>query len=151
MNAQYLKSGTTLAELILVLALLAAAAGVASPRLVHARDEYAVRSARDATAALVDRARTLAQLRGSARLRIDPAAAEIRVEAPIGNPAGSPLFLRSDWGADVSIAGRGSTAPLDLDFDGRGLGRLANRTLRFRRGGQEARLTLSSYGRVRRW
>lgn len=150
MNASTSRAGATLAELILSLSILACAAGIALPRLVNARDEYAVRAARDAAAALVDRTRLLAQVRGSARLRIDPGAGEIRVEAPIGTPARDGLLTEPDWGAALSVAGSGSGAVL-LDFDGRGLGRLANRTLRFRRGDSEARLTLSSYGRARRW
>jgi len=145
-----LRAGTSLAELALVLALLGAVAAIATPRLVGARDEYAVRAARDAAAALVDRARLLAQLRGSARLDVDPALSEIRVEAPIGSPVATPLRSGAEWGAALSIAGS-RPGTVSLDFDAHGLGRLANRTLQFRRGGREARLTLSTYGRVRRW
>ena len=144
------RAGATLAELVLSLSILAWAAGLALPRLAGARDEYAVRAARDAAAALVDRARLLAQLRGSARLRIDPGAAELRIEAPIGTAAGAPLLPGAEWGAALVIAGHGS-GPVALDFDVRGLGRVASRTLQFRRGDREARLTLSAYGRVRRW
>ena len=143
------RAGATLAELILSISLLSGAAAIAVPRLIGTRDEYAARAARDAAAALVDRARTLAQLRGSARLRIDPAVGEIRVEAPIGSAVGAPLHTAADWGVVLALSG--SPGPAALDFDVRGLGRLANRTLRFQRGGREARLTLSTYGRVRRW
>jgi len=150
MKAHRRRAGTSLAELVLSLAILSCAAAFATPRLVGARDEYAVRAARDAAAALVDRARLLAQLRGSARLQIDPARSEIRVEAPIGSPVASPLRSATEWGAVISVAGS-RPGMVSLDFDAHGLGRLANRTLRFRRGGREARLTLSTYGRVRRW
>jgi hypothetical protein len=143
------RAGATLAELLLSLSILTCAAGLAWPRLAGARDEYAVRAARDAAAALVDRTRLLAQARGSARLRVDPAAGRMQLESPIGVPAGTPLLTGPDWGAALDVAG--SAGAVVLDFDGRGLGRLANRTLQFRRGTREARLTLSSYGRVRRW
>jgi type II secretory pathway pseudopilin PulG len=150
MNRLRLRAGASLAELILSLAILTCAAAFATPRLAGARDEYAVRAARDAAAALVDRARLLAQLRGSARLSIDPVASEIRVEAPIGSATASPLRPGAEWGAALSVSGS-RPGTVALDFDAHGLGRLANRTLQFRRGGREARLTLSTYGRVRRW
>jgi type II secretory pathway pseudopilin PulG len=150
MKSTRLRAGASLAELVLSLAILSCTAAFATPRLAGARDEYAVRAARDAAAALVDRARLLAQLRGSARLVIDPALSEIRVEAPIGNPAATPLRPGAEWGAALSVAG-GRVGAITLDFDAHGLGRLVNRTLQFRRGEHEARLTLSTYGRVRRW
>ncbi len=150
MKTLRLRAGASLAELILCLAILSCAAAFATPRLAGARDEYAVRAARDAAAALVDRARLLAQLRGSARVDVDPALSEIRVEAPIGSPTSSPLRAAAEWGAALSVAGS-RPGTVSLDFDAHGLGHLANRTLQFRRGGREARLTLSTYGRVRRW
>jgi type II secretory pathway pseudopilin PulG len=150
MNTRGLRAGTSLAELVLTLAILGCAAAIAVPRLSGARDEYAVRAARDAAAALVDRARLLAQLRGSARLDVDPVLSEIRVESPIGTPAATPLRPGAEWRAALAIAGSQS-GTVSLDFDAHGLGRVANRTIRFRRGDREARLTLSTYGRVRRW
>lgn len=144
------RAGTTLAELILTISIMAAVAAFALPQLTGARDEYAVRAARDAAAALVDRTRSLAQLRGSGRVLVDPRASEIRIEAPIGTPVAGSLSPRAEWGAEVLLSGR-PVGVLALDFDARGLGRLANRTLRFRRGDREARLSLSTYGRVRRW
>ncbi|MGD8276574.1 MAG: hypothetical protein PVH00_01050 [Gemmatimonadota bacterium] len=150
MTSHRLRAGASLAELVLSLAILGCAAAIATPRLTGARDEYAVRAARDAAAALVDRARLLAQLRGSARLDVDPARSEIRVESPIGSPMATPLRSGAEWGAALTVAG-GRPGTVSLDFDAHGLGRLANRTLRFRRGDREARLTLSTYGRVRRW
>jgi len=150
MTTNQLRAGVSLAELVLSLAILGCAASFATPRLAGTRDEYAVRAARDAAAALVDRARLVAQLRGSARLDVDPVRSEIRFESPIGVPAATPLRTGAEWGAALTVAG-GRPGTVSLDFDGHGLGRLANRTLQFRRGDRVARLTLSTYGRVRRW
>ena len=53
-------------------------------------------------------------------------------------------------GVEVAT-GFGMAFPREIRFDALGLGQVASETLRFRRGGAEAGLVLSSYGRVRRW
>ncbi len=141
--------GATLADLLITLAILAVLLAMAAPRLVRARDAYAVRGARDAAASLIERAAALAGMRGGARLQVDPGAGELRAEAPPGQPAGQALRLTLQFGVVLSVDGH--SGPLALDFDGLGLGSIANRTLRFRRGGEEARLSLSLYGRPRQW
>jgi hypothetical protein len=120
------------------------------PRVRGAVDMYATRAARDAAAAEFARARSLAVARGSARVIVEPATSSLRVEAPIGLPAGDPLRLADRLAVHVTIDNHG-TSPVPLDFDALGIGRIANRTVRFTRGSAEARLTLSSFGRPRRW
>jgi hypothetical protein len=137
-------------DLLVVLALLSVIASVTAPRLVNARNAYAARAARDAAAAWVERARSLASSRGTARLIVDPAVGELRLEAPAGVVVRIPLAVESAFGVQLSVDGTRSGA-VELDFNAMGLGVLANRTLRFRRGDEEARLSLSTYGRARRW
>jgi type II secretory pathway pseudopilin PulG len=143
------RSGVTLPDLIITLAILAILAVMAAPRLRRAGEAMATRSARDAAATEFERARVLALARGTARVIVDPAAAEIRVEAPAGLPAGPPLRL-DGFATAVTVDGL-ATGTANLDFNAIGLGVSANRTIRFRRGQQESRLSLSIYGRVRRW
>jgi len=143
------RRGATLTDLIATLGIAGILLGMAVPRLSAARDGRAAAAARDAAAALIARARTLAVAQGTAAVIIDPAIAVVTVEAPAGSPAGDPLRLGDAFGVTLSVDQ--SAASVRLDFDALGTGRLVNRTIRFRRGQAEARLSLSSYGRPRRW
>jgi hypothetical protein len=91
----------------------------------------------------------LALSRGSARLAVDLAGDAVHIESPAGEAAEPRRELGAEFGVDIVVDQ--ATAPVMLDFDGLGVGRLANRTFRIRRGAAEARLTLSTYGRPRRW
>lgn len=137
-------SGFTLLELLVVLALITVLAAMGFPATARARDGMAVVAARDAVAGEIARARALATLHGSARVRIESTG--IAIEAP----AAVPFAVRSlaDLRVALSIDGAGHA---EIDFDALGLGRLANRTVRIARGEAVAGLTLSSYGRVRKW
>jgi len=150
MNNGARRAGATLPELLLLLSLLAVLGGMGVSASAGALDRVSVRGARDAVATTVGRARTLARLHGSARIQIDAATGTLRLESPIGSTSPVANPIGDAFGVEISIDG-GVTSPVTLDFDALGLGRLANRTLRFRRNGAEARLTLSSYGRPRRW
>jgi hypothetical protein len=144
-----LRAGATLVDVVVVLAILSIVSGMAAPRLGAARDGWAAAAARDATIAIVAKARTQAMARGSARLIVDPVSSVIRLESPIGVVVGEALHIGREWG--VAVAVDRASGVVGIDFDGLGLGRLASRTLRFRRGAAEARLSLSTYGRPRRW
>jgi type II secretory pathway pseudopilin PulG len=143
------RAGATLVDLVVSLAILSVVSTIAAPRLGAARDAWAAGVARDATIVVITRARTQAVVHGSARLALDPAASTVAVEAPIGVPNGDVLYLGDTWGVALSVDH--ANGPVRIDFDGLGLGRLASRTLRFSRGGAEARVSLSTYGRPRRW
>lgn len=146
MTTRVLHGGATLPELLILLSLVAILASMSLSVAGHARDGVAVRAARDAVAAELARARALARLHGAARVRFH--SGTMRVEAP----RDSMRIERSIGGAfGVEVAADGAAGELVLEFDALGLGRLVNRTIRFRRNDAEARLTLSSYGRPRRW
>jgi hypothetical protein len=141
------RPGTTLTELAIALVLIGVLATLVLVPFGRLLDRLAVAGARDAVAARVAQARVLAPTHGSARVVVEPGSGAVRVEAPIGSPASAGVDLTA-WGVAVAADGH---AAIELDFDGLGLGRMANRTLVFRRGAAEARLSLSIYGRPRRW
>ncbi len=143
------RPGISLVELIAALACAAVVLTVAVPRLGRTRDARAAVAARDATAALIARARALAVAHGSSAVALDPHTAIVSLEAPAGTTRGADLHLAAGFG--VTLAVDHATGPTRLDFDGLGSGRLVNRTIRFRRGQEEARLSLSAWGRPRRW
>lgn len=81
---------------------------------------------------------------------IEPAAARFRVETPDGGLAGEVVDLATQYGVRLEVPGD-DVDEIALRFDARGIGRVVNRTFVFRRGRAEAGLTLSGYGRARRW
>jgi prepilin-type N-terminal cleavage/methylation domain-containing protein len=149
MREQSNRAGVTLAELVVGMAILSIVLSMAAPRLSSARDAWAAAAARDAAIALITRARAEAVAHGEARLLVDPVMSEVRLEAPRGVLRGDILHVKREWGVALSVDR--ASAAVSIDFDGLGLGRLANRTFRFQRGAAEARLSLSTYGRPRRW
>jgi len=145
--------GFTLHELLVVLAVLAVLAAIAAPAAAGVSDAVAARGARDATASLLSRGRAEAPARGGTYLSVDLGTAMATLRA--GRPGAegallATLDLRHTFGAKVDSRGV-TEGVVDLVFDAHGIGRVASRTLSFRRGGAEAALTVSSYGRVRRW
>ncbi len=132
-------------ELTLALVLLGvlAAAGISGSRAWG--DALAVRFATEEGAVIFLRARREAVALGGSRVVLEPgrnaaavvAGDSVLVEVSFGERFGVEL----DPGADV---------PVELAFDGLGLGQAASRTVTFRRGGAERALVVSSYGRIRR-
>lgn len=143
-------AGSSLLELLLVLTLLSSMAAAGVLALRRGIEVYAARAARDSMAAAAARARSLAVANGSARLVVDPSAASFWIEAPPGARAGDPVRLGDSFGVTVATEPHAGGVVV-IDFDALGLGRIASRTFRLRRGSTETRLTLSSYGRPRRW
>jgi prepilin-type N-terminal cleavage/methylation domain-containing protein len=141
------RSGYTLIELIVVMAVLGTLLAVALPPAVRWRDAAAVRSARDELAAGLALTRMAAASHGGAALVLDPVA--------------GAFVTRTDRGRvldDVDLAGRygvrldpGTEEPVVFYYDALGIGRLTNRTVRIRRGAAEAGVTVGAYGRYRRW
>lgn len=150
MDGSPTNTGMTLVELVFVLLLLGVLLGLASPPLMRGLHRHAVRSARDVIAAELARARTVAVARGGAVLVLDLAGGQCWIETVAGDTAGSPIQLAREFRVDLAVDGADDDQ-LALRFDGLGIGRMMNRTIRIRRGEAEVGLTLSTHGRVRRW
>jgi Tfp pilus assembly protein FimT len=140
--------GHSLIELVYAFVILGALAVIAANPLLQARDQSAVRNAATVLVAEIARTRELAQLHGGARLSIDLANARVRV---LGRDAALTEWQRlvSDAGVLVSAGSRRDS--IQLEFDARGLGRLANASLEFQRGAARAGVVVSAYGRARQW
>lgn len=139
--------GYTLFELILVLTLLAILLAVAVPRAGRWRDGLAVRSAREDVAAALAWTRLAAAARGGAALHLDPV--DDAIWTSYGDGSTTPR---------VSLAGRygvaldpGASGAIAVRYDLLGIGRVASRTVRITRGSAVAGVTVSAYGRFRRW
>lgn len=137
--------GKSLTELLLTMSLLSIVAMLALPQARRGIDALYVRSAREALFGVATHARALALARGGADLIIDPVDGSVRAVDASG-AVGSMTMLGE---YHVSVAS--DRTRIVLHYDARGIGRMASRTVRLRRGNAEAGLTFSSYGRVRRW
>jgi len=144
------RCGFTLLELVVVLALLAIAIGVAYPGARAASDAWAVRAARDAVASVLAGTRAAARAHRGAEVLIVVDEGAVLTRSGARPRPERRLDLARDWGVSVaSPAFAGDT--IAIRYDALGLGRIANRTLRFERGRAAAGITVSAYGRVRRW
>ena len=139
------QAGTTFLELIVVLALLGLLLGIAAPPALRWRDVLAVRAARDQLAAALATTRATATAVGGAALVLDGSAGVYWI---VTRGRTGPV---TDVGGRFGVAIEGADGLVEIPYDALGIGRLANRTLRFRRGRAEAGLVVSAYGRVRRW
>lgn len=138
-------AGTSFLELTVVLALVGLLLGIAAPSTLRWRDRVAVRAARDDLAAGLAAARATAAAAGGAALVLETGSARFWIAA--GGVAGPVTDLAERYRVRVE----GGSGTIEVRYDALGIGRLANRTLRLRRGAAEAGLTISAYGRVRRW
>jgi prepilin-type N-terminal cleavage/methylation domain-containing protein len=142
-----MRHGHTLLELVTVLAILAILAGSAAPTAARWRDAAAVTAARDEVVTRLAWTRMAAASHGGARLVLDVAGGVYRVELADGRVA-----HHADLHARHRVTVLAGTADsLDLRFDGLGIGRMTGRTIQFQRGRVVAGLTISPYGRFRRW
>ncbi len=141
-----MSTGHTLLEVVVVLALLLVAAGVSLPALRDLRDRWAAVEAREVAAGIFARARAEAPLSGGATVTVRERPPTIAWSAPSGG--GEEVDLGSRFGVAVEVAGRATIAI--VDYDGLGLGRVASRTLHFRRGAADVRIVVSAYGRAAR-
>lgn len=130
----------------MAVALLGVLVGMGLPPLAALRDRMAVRGARESAVGLFAEARARALVAGEAVVLATESPPELRVRAP-GEPT-SAVELTSEYGVSLDIPGPPRRAA--LRFDALGIGRMASRTLLFRRGSAEAGLVVSAYGRVRR-
>jgi prepilin-type N-terminal cleavage/methylation domain-containing protein len=138
--------GFTLLEVLAALCLLSLLLFQALPAATRELDRLAVVGAREDVAGLFHKARSTAVAHGGARVRVvrSPPFAELLV----GGDVLARVDLRREYRATLSLSrDRGE---VELRYDAMGLGRVASQTIRFSRGGAEAALVISSYGRVRR-
>jgi hypothetical protein len=136
--------GAGLMEWVVALALVGLLASGGLRGLGLLRDEWGVIGARDAVAGLVREARAQAVARGGARITLATTPASALVEA--GGTTLRRVDLSEAFGVILDLGG---PAQVDLVFDAAGVGRMAARTVRIRRGPAARTLRVSAYGRVR--
>lgn len=137
------QNGTSLPELLLVLALVGIVGGITTPRIGDWSDRIAVESAQARLRGLLDQAR----------------AAAIRLDLPVAltDSAGALRLLAGEGPSRVEI--RATPVPASITLSGlereirfgpHGMATsLANRTIRLQRGRIVRSLTLSRLGRIR--
>jgi prepilin-type N-terminal cleavage/methylation domain-containing protein len=142
------RPGHTLIELLLVLLVLGILLGLASPPLGRWRDTAHAAAARDELAGRLAWTRVAATAHGGARLVLALPDGRYRVEAGDG-----ALLVHGDlagrYGIRVSTAGEPDSVV--LRYDAIGIGRMTGRTLRVTRGRATASLSVTPFGRYRRW
>ncbi len=138
-----MRRGVTLAEIMLVLAVMGIALGVAVPPLIGALDRIEVAAAASHIAAAHTRARLLAVTRNQVVvLTVDSLALVIRSR-------NSPALLWSASGpAQAGVSLTGSGRAFTFSPEGFSLG-LSNATLRVSRGKATRAVIVSRLGRVR--
>ncbi len=141
------RSAFSLAELLLVLSILAAALAVALPRVAAVLDAIAVRGAAETARAVFDRARSDAIAGGGELVTVDAAAGTL-VAAPATGGRADTVAVAREFGVALSVAGAPSAV---VRYSALGLAAVGSRTITFRRGAATAGVTISSYGRVRAW
>ena len=141
----FTRPGTTLYELIFALVITAIVATMALPSMLHARRVLAVRAARADLAAAIATARSAAVLTGGAAVTIDVAHGMVWVETGDGRRIGDAQPVAARHGVTLEA----DRTSITLQYDALGIGRLANASIRVRRGDVAAALTVSAYGRVR--
>lgn len=140
------RTGFTLLEMLIALTVAGVLLAASVPSVREARDRLAVRGAREAVVGFLARARARAVSTGGARVVLEEDSARLVLWTE-GLPS-TTLALGREFAVALDLPGAATSA--ELRYDAVGVGRLASRTLRFRRGAAEAALTVSSYGRVRR-
>jgi flavin-dependent dehydrogenase len=108
------------------------------------RDRWAVQGARAALGELIRETRVRAVARGGARVVLSASTHEARLEA--GGVVFRRLLLQEEFAVTVDLGG---PEEVELVFDASGVGRLASRSVGLARGAAQARIVVSSYGRVR--
>ena len=141
-----MRGGYTLLELTIVIVVMMVAISSTLPGLQGLRDRLAVLQAREALVGSVAWARRSAQGHQGAWVRVVPDSALLRWGLE------NEFQGFRDLGRELGVSLEGTSGgAFTLRFDDLGLGQVASRTIVFRRGSAEAGVSLSSYGRVRRW
>jgi prepilin-type N-terminal cleavage/methylation domain-containing protein len=140
------RPGITLLEMLITLSVIAVLMSIALPKFHKSIDILAVRAARESAFGSFSRARMIAQQHGGAAIELNSIEDRITVRTPAGAIVNEELFAPQD--VDLELDGADSVT---LRYDGYGLGRMMSRTLSLRARSAQAGLTISSFGRVRRW
>jgi Tfp pilus assembly protein FimT len=140
------RMGASLFELLITLSILGMLLMIALPGMRNTMQVLAVRAARENAFGMFARARTIAQQQGGAEILLDAAADRMSIKAPSGAIITEASFASN--GIDVSLDGADTVT---LRYDGYGLGRMMSRTVTFSVREARSGLTISSFGRVRRW
>jgi prepilin-type N-terminal cleavage/methylation domain-containing protein len=144
-----LARGFTMLELLLVFTLLSVLLGLAAPSFLYALDVFSVRAARDTLLGAATRTRSLALARGRAYLHIQEEGV-VSVFSPDTMTEFRRFDLQGRYDVSIDIENSARTAAF-LEYDALGVGRLANLTVRLRRGRASGAVTFSAYGRPRVW
>lgn len=139
--------GHTLIEILVVLAILAVLLAVGLPGMSRWRNAAAVRAARDELAAGLAWTRMAAVTHGGASLVLDPTTGRFTIGPEDGTDR-PVVDLSGQYGVVIDP---GTTRLVTFRYDALGIGRLTSRTIRVRRGDVEGGVTVSAYGRYRRW
>lgn len=140
------RRGSTLLELATVLLVASVALALAAPSARRLGDRAAVAGAREALVGMVSAARASALDAGVAELVVDARADRVWLE--VEGRRRLELDLAREFGVDV---GPPEAGPARLRFGFLSLGIASSRTVTVRRGSVSRSLTVSAYGRVRRW
>lgn len=140
------RPGHTLLELSIVLMLATLFATLAVPSFLRGRHALAVRAARAELVATIAAARSTAILTGGATAVVDMPGSAIWIEAPDGSRIGDARELGHSHGIELEHS---RYSRIDIRYDALGIGRLANTSIRIRRGDVTSTITISAYGRVR--
>lgn len=140
------RRGATLSELTVMLVVVGVILALAVPGGRGLLDRIAVTTAREEIVGLVHRARAVAAASGGATLRVDLQSESISLTAADGSM--HDRLLLADRGIDLSTSG--SSDAVTMTWNALGWGVVASRTLVLSRGSREARVVVSSRGRVTR-
>jgi Tfp pilus assembly protein FimT len=140
------RMGASLFELLITLSVIGILLTIALPNMRTTMQVLAARAARETAFGMFARARIVAQQHGGAEILLDATANRIAIRSPSGAIVSEALF--ADRNVHLSLDGADT---VKLRYDGYGLGRMMSRTITFTARDARAGLTVSSFGRVRRW
>ena len=139
------RSGVTLPELLIALSLIGVLITLALPTVRDGLNALAARAARETAFVIFSRARVIALQNGGATVEVDTRRDVMMIRVADGTVQHVQHFSNTD----LILEGNDATAA--LRYDAHGLGRMMSRTIWFRSSRAQAGLTVSSFGRVRKW